>query len=229
MKRILTLFAAAVLLCGCAQDTPDGSEHEAAMQFTEDMPEQLTREDLRKRAVQYAEVVDGCPEDLYGDFADFEIRDADDAFRAVASVADILGIQNFKEEIRFYGSSESPSLVVYYFSQYYQDVPLVGRRTVLHVDPETRRAEALMSGYIPDIVLNTEPKISAEEAIAVTQEAYQVNVPCDPELIIRSESSQLRLAWYLETDSDAPYEVWVDAQSGQIIYAEYPADYFGGA
>lgn len=227
MKRIFPLCAVSLLLCGCMQNT--SAEPETAIRFTGEMPEQLTWDDLRKKGVWFDKNAD-YPYDLDGAFVDNKITDADDAFRAVASVAALLGIRDFKEEIRFYGSRESHVHDIYVFSQYYQDIPVMGTYTVLHVDPETKLVEGLMNGYIPDISISTEPKLSADEAIAVIQEEYHVNAANAPQLVLSMDAHfPVRLAWYLETDSDAPCAVWLDAKSGDIIYAEYPEDYFGGA
>lgn len=71
-------------------------------------------------------------------------------------------------------------------------------------------------------------KASSDKAVSVVWEKYHVNVTNTPKLKIY-HSSPRRLAWYIETDSLAPEKVWVNALSGEIIYADYPADYFGGA
>lgn len=69
---------------------------------------------------------------------------------------------------------------------------------------------------------------SSNKAVSAVQEKYHVNVTNTPKLMIY-HSSPRHLAWYIETDSIAPDKVYVNALSGEIIYADYPPDYFGGA
>ena len=221
MKRFFVILLCAALLCGCTQS--------GDLRWSGSLPAQLTESDLRNAAVQFADVNDGFPTTLVGDFTGTEIRTDWQAFRAFASLADVLGIADFPEEIRLANTAEGSKDMIYCFAQYYQGVPLAGLRSLLYVEKASGHIRSLSCAYVPDIDLNTVPQISAADAQKTVSQQYGVSTPEKPELVIRREHSGLTLAWIVRTDADAPSEVWLDAQTGAELYAEYPADYFGGA
>lgn len=222
------LFVAVLMLCGCAGDAST-SDEDAMTRFVEDMPNQLSLEDLNDRSVEFSEDEYSDQISLQGKFVDFTVWDSDDAFRAAASVADVLNISDFKEDIRFYTSREGKYHDMYYFSQYYKGIPVIGSRIVLTVDPESKCVESLVSGYVTGISVGTEPAISAEDAAASVREKYHIDVTEDSRLVIDlyASDSKPHLAWLVDTDSDAPNMVSIDAISGEELNSEYPDDYFG--
>ncbi len=219
MKRLFTAAAAALLLLtGCAESSSD-----PGICFTEEMPAQLTRSDLERMQVQYTEE-DGIVTEIKGAFVSFPVETGEDAFRALASVSELFGINDFGSEMRLVYSTDSTSACNYFFAQYVGDVPVAGIRTVLYADPVSHAVRRIHNSYLPDLQIDTEPKLSAMDARKKAEEICKADAEGKPELLIIIWRSTPTLVWYVETDGAAPSAVYLDAQSGEVVEAIYPAD-----
>lgn len=220
MKRLFTAAAAALLLLtGCTEGSSSGQ----AIRFTGEMPAQLTRSDLDRMQVQYTEE-DGSITEIKGAFVSFPIESSEDAFRALASVSGLFGIRDFGSEMRLAYSTDSTSACNYFFAQYVGDVPVAGIRTVLYADPGSHAVRRVHNSYLPDLQIDTEPKLSAKDARNKAEEICKADAEGKPELLIIIWQSTPTLVWYVETDGAAPSAVYLDAQSGEVVEAIYPAD-----
>lgn len=219
MKRLFTAAAAALLLLtGCTEGSSD-----PGICFTGEMPAQLTRSDLDRMQVQYTEE-DGSITEIKGAFVSFPIESSEDAFRALASVSELFGINDFGSEMRLVYSTDSTSACNYFFAQYVGDVPVAGIRTVLYADPVSHAVRRVHNSYLPDLQIDTEPKLSAKDARNKAEEICKADAEGKPELLIIIWQSTPTLVWYVETDGAAPSAVYLDAQSGEVVEAIYPAD-----
>lgn len=220
MKRLFTAAAAALLLLtGCTEGSSSGQ----AIRFTGEMPAQLTRSDLDRMQVQYTEE-DGSITEIKGAFVSFPVETGEDAFRALASVSELFGIRDLSSEMRLVYSTDSSSACNYFFAQYVGDVPVAGIRTVLYADPGSHAVRRIHNSYLPDLQIDTEPKLSAKDARNKAEEICKADAEGKPELLIIIWQSTPTLVWYVETDGAAPSAVYLDAQSGEVVEAIYPAD-----
>lgn len=115
---------------------------------------------------------------------------------------------------------------VYVFSQYYKDLEVVGTRISLQVDPETNTAKKLFCSYI-SVDIDTKPEITLQNIEEIIGREYDSEPAQKPELKIYVDNNPY-LAWHINTYKE-PSEIWLNAKTGNVIYAEYPADWFGGA
>lgn len=216
--HVLLTAAAMLLLAGCTEGSSASD-----LRFTGEMPAQLTRSDLDRMQVQYTEE-DGIVTEIKGAFVSYPVETGEDAFRALASVSELFGINDFGSEMRLVYSTDSTSACNYFFAQYVGDVPVAGIRTVLYADPGSHAVRRVHNRYLPDLEIDTVPKLTATDARKTAEEICKADAEGKPELLILIWRSTPTLVWYVETEGAAPSAVYLDAQSGEVVEAIYPAD-----
>lgn len=215
IQLLSAVILSVLLVCGCADKSGT---------YSSEMPEQITEDDLLNNKAEISRENDTIV--VTGKIVDFEIKDENDAFRAVASLADFMKIRDFNNEIKFESVSKDKFGTVYIFSQYYQELEVVGTRINLRADPETNMAEELFCSYIPiDMDINSE--ITLHNIEKIIGKKYGSELVQEPELKIYIDDYPY-LAWHINANKE-PSEIWLNAKTGDVIYAEYPADWFGGA
>lgn len=224
MKRIIFAILLSFLLPTACGDKTFCSDETAVMTGSSEMPEQLTETDLLNNKAEIIRKNDTIF--VTGKIVDFEIKDENDAFRAAASLADFMKIRDFNNEIMLESVSKDKFSTAYIFSQYYKGLEVIGTRINLRADPETNIAKELFCSYIP-VDIDIEPEITLQNIEEIIDKKYGSELVREPELKIYIDDSPY-LAWHINTDHE-PSEIWLNAKTGGIIYAEYPADWFGGA
>lgn len=215
IQLLSAVILSVLLVCGCADKSGT---------YSSEMPEQITEDDLLNNKAEISRENDTIV--VTGKIVDFEIKDENDAFRAVASLADFMKIRDFNNEIKFESVSKDKFGTVYIFSQYYQELEVVGTRINLRADPETNMAEELFCSYIPiDMDINSE--ITLHNIEKIIGKKYGSELVQEPELKIYIDDYPY-LVWHINANKE-PSEIWLNAKTGDVIYAEYPADWFGGA
>ena len=170
-KGILAVLCCTALLCGCS-DSSSSSSVKETIASTEPETEaatssakykQLTLDDINSKA----EVVkhEGDYIRILGHFTDFKIEDKDDAFKALASISDIIGCKDIDNEIRFYESGWNPESCVYTFHQYYKGLRTNSYITV-DVKNETKEIEELSCRYNPELNVDITPTFTVEQVKA---------------------------------------------------------------
>ena len=160
-----------------------------------------------------------------GVIADFPVLTADDAFEAIRGMGSLLGIQNIETEIKYDRFTTNSVDNVFYFSQYYNGIEILGASITVISNKETGLADYLYSTYINDFSIETIPTVSSNEAIDIAIESYGIDAVKEPNLIIYNvdpDSTEATLAWEINTESNIPSLIYIDAHSGEILYAEMP-------
>lgn len=80
-------------------------------------------------------------------FSDIKITDADSALEAISTVKNELGISDVHKELKVQSVDTVDNNTYYRFQQYYNDIPVYGKNTVIHVNPNNY-AEGLTSNCI---------------------------------------------------------------------------------
>ncbi len=211
LKRILVLPLCLLCLTACGQLKPNAA-------YSDEMPPQRTLKDIQNAHV---ELIEGESVILNGRFTEDAVNDAKDAFRVMASMSELLGIEDFKSEIRFQETLTERNKVVYQFSQIWKELPVKGVILQLIVDAESHKVLWLNSTYRNDLTLNTEPALPAENACQIAAERFHVKADGEPALQIYAESGRTpRLTWLVITDGQ-PNRIWLDANTGETIFTEY--------
>lgn len=106
-------------------------------------------------------------------------------------------------------------------SQTYRGVPVAGAEAVVHINDQNQ-VYRITGTYLPDLVLEVEPSISASDALEIGLRDFQNNpdvvISQDPELVIFSK----RLAYHYILSHLNPdpgrWIYYVDAHSGRILW-----------
>ena len=158
---------------------------------------------------------------LSGAFTERIITDRQSALAAIGDVADLVGITNATAE---FGSCQEDTAfdnTYYRFNQQYEGIPVYGRSMVVCADA-AGNGLSLSGNYLPITGLDTAPDITAQEAIAIADSAYQMSAEITSEglSIYSLEGHQAELAWRLSvnTGTNAEY-CFVSAEDGDILAA----------
>ncbi len=222
MKKTLILLAACGMLCCC---TACGSNNNRNISTEVSLPDALPNPDAARALIDSGVEVRFAGDyvsTLNGKFVTSKIENETDAFNAIAEVAELYGIKDAAQELKFDETVTGRVSTVYYFQQYYEGLRVAGSRIGLYVDPETLAVKYMNSGYIPDLTVSTEASVAADAAAETVKSAYSVTLSGDPELVIFTNDKGSSLAWAVATASEEPAVVYVDAKTGSELYAEKP-------
>ena len=235
-KGILAVLCCTALLCGCSDSSSSSVKETIASTETETEAatssakyKQLTLDEVKSKA-EVRNHEDGSI-DIKGNFVDFRIEDKDDAFKALASISDIIGCKDIDNEIRFYKSKWSPQGVGYSFHQYYKGIR-TNSEIIVYVGNENKELELLTCAYYPEFQFDLTPTFTLEqvkEYLALKPEERDCKYIWDkyeePELIISFFEGDVRLGWMIRfIDGETSYLV-LDAHTGEFIFGSYPEDF----
>ncbi len=181
----------------------------------------ITMEDLEKINGDNLEIKyssDGRIDSIDGELAYFSITDKDKAYKAFMGIAELLDIENTEDFVYDETAShENPNgLNVYYFQQYYKGIKIYGAYVQITVNPQHTEWTSTYSNYIPNLDIDTEPKISREEAVKLAEEKYDTEVYGEPELVIFEGN----LAWDMDLSDSETTRIIMQADNGTILYEE---------
>jgi hypothetical protein len=192
--------------------------------------DQLTLDDINSKAA----VVEQEPNCILiqGNFTDFKIESEEDAFKALASIADVIGCKDIDNEIQFYKSAGNSEDYSYVFHQHYK-----GLRTnsyiLLQVKNDTKEIETLYCNYFPEINVDMTPTFTVEQVKEYVEMEPEKRAGEDltnygayeePELIISMDREEPRLAWMVRfTEGEVKYII-MDAHTGELIMGSHVED-----
>ncbi len=235
-KGILAVLCCTALLCGCSdsssssvKETTASTETETEAATSSAKYKQLTLDEIKSKA-EVRNREDGTI-DIEGNFVDFRIEDKDDAFKALASLSDIMGCKDIDNEIRFYKSRWSPKGVGYSFHQYYKGIR-TNSEIAVYVDNENKEIAYTSCGYYPELQIDLTPTFTLEqvkEYLALKPEERDCKHEWDkyeePELMIFMDDVEPRLGWMIRfIDGEVSYLI-LDAHTGEYIISSYPEDF----
>lgn len=136
----------------------------------------------------------------------FRMTDAESELKTRSNETDTLGLRTIR------------------FAQQYRGIPVYGGDLVANLDKEGSLT-SVNGDYLPGILIDTTPRVSAEEAIAIAQGILgvaddNVHNVLGPELMIYPKDGVYHLAWCLTLVTSKPFAEWkcfVDAREGKII------------
>lgn len=79
-------------------------------------------------------------------FTDIKVTDEKSALEAIASVADVIGIESVEDELKISSTNTIDGDTYYRFQQYYNDIPVYGNSLVISADKDGN-ATVLVSNY----------------------------------------------------------------------------------
>lgn len=153
-----------------------------------------------------------------GEFAYFPVTDRYKAYEAFMGVTELLGIENTEDFVYDENAShETPGgLNTYLFSQYHNEIKVLGANVRIIVNPEHTERVSIYSTYEPNLDIITEPKISKKEAIKRAESEYNAEVYGKPELVIYNRE----LAWDIDLSTSEICNVIMNAHDGKILCTE---------
>ena len=233
LKRKI-LMLAAFSLFGCSACSPQAASGQmnasgnaaetAAPDTAQAPPPQITLNMLTDMQAQTGEpdltFRDESIDSIYGSFLSFPVRNGQDAFQAVASLAELLGIPDVSAEIRLDHCENDGSSDIYSFRQYYQGIPVCNVTLLLLVDPETGRTQFFQNGYQSGLTLDTKPAYPAADAAKAARKALDRRDLAKPVLSVWIGDASPRLAWDITGKDDARTVFAADAKTGSILFED---------
>lgn len=196
------------------------------------LPEQLTEKALLDAGASVTHYDRSWGPELHaveGYTMPFEIYDYSSAHNALAAFADLLGggeafatlTPDTEEAYSSFGKK------YYRFKQSYNGLPVYRSDVIVGVDESDDRTISLDVSwfFVSELDIDTDPQVSAEKLADIVNDRYSCGIRSEPELVIYKG----RLAWSILLDKIAPDSVILDADNGSELFADYPAEWNGGA
>ncbi len=161
---------------------------------------------------------------IAGAFAEFEVRNEEDALLSLYGVADLFGFEEPVDEFVLYSKSDGPAGYVYTFDQYYEGIPVLGGFASIHVD-ESLKTEYLIVTYNKKYPSSLQPDIARDQVEEIIKQNCNGNSVDTAELVLYPEEGyigELVLCWQVETTGgpETAERVFINAKTGEIIYGE---------
>lgn len=154
-------------------------------------------------------------------FTNVIVKDEESAMDAVASVADILGIEDVEKELKVCDVNTVDGDSFYRFQQYYNDIPVYGKTVVVAAD-ENNTATNLVSNTCMVEIEDTVPNLNVDDIEKAVKKYYDDEIDIYEltleNLSIYDNDSKMCLTYNFFVDtSKGMYEMFVDADNGKII------------
>ncbi|MBQ6039550.1 MAG: hypothetical protein IJL32_02055 [Oscillospiraceae bacterium] len=221
---IISVFSIPCLLFGCTS----ASKFPASRVELSSPASQVSMPDLTSNSDVMIEYRTDAPETIAmitGKFSDIHVQNEQDAASVIASLANVLGIQDVSQEIMFVDRQDvsGSSLTAYTFRQYYENVPVLSDVLKVIVD-QSGTPTMLMNGYHAIESFSVTPAVDRKAVKKLIKDEYQSRTDGDPELGISFafRAGQPVLVWYADIKDSVVKSVYADAASGEILYAEGP-------
>lgn len=169
-------------------------------------------------------------------FTDVVVKDEKSALEAIASVADMLGIEDVDKELKICNVNTVDGDSYYRFQQYYNDIPVHGKTVVIAAD-ENGNATDLTSNYISIYNGLNHDLIDKQKIFNNVSKYLKKNINKNIDIISAEEANADNLYIYFEnmnyryvyiltviTDC-GPFTVYVNANNGEVIYADNEINY----
>ncbi len=173
---------------------------------------------------------------IKGPCANFKVNNSDDALKVLYGLQEILAVCDIAD-LRVLNEYHDKYDDIYTFRQningievnsFIYDIPVHSGNVSVIVDANTKDVYYVNSYCIFDFDADASNIISQNEAIeiVINKKDFNVNEITNIELIIYNDIYEGNvLTWYIETDSyDAP-TIYLDANTGEILYYDVPRSY----
>ncbi|HEX9923375.1 MAG TPA: M4 family metallopeptidase, partial [Anaerolineae bacterium] len=148
--------------------------------------------------------------------------DLDRAYAFFNQYADLFGMRLPGDELALLRSHQTGDETHFRFQQRVQGVPVWGAQMLVH----TRNGQiaALNGHYQPDITIDPNPQITADQAEAIARDELNSSQAALEEavtLVVMTYHTEPTLTWLVKLYSEDPLGRWyyfIDAHSGQVTY-----------
>ena len=229
MKKVVAMVSALSISCilfGC-----DSTSKFPASKVTPDtLPAQVSMSDLTANQDVMIEYQKDDPEQIAmitGKFSDIQVQNEQDAACVIASMANVLGIKDVSQEILFVDRQDvkGQSLTAYTFCQFYENVPVMSEVLKVMVD-QSGTPTILMNGYHAMDTFDVAPAVDRKAIKKLVKDKYKSSTDGEPEpgISFAFHGGQPVLVWYADIKDSVVRSVYVDAASGEILYANDPIE-----
>ena len=165
--------------------------------------------------------MDGDYLQLNGGFTDVKVTDEDSALDALDDVASALGIEDVGEQLSLSQTNEALDTTFYRYAQMYEGIPVYGRSVAMGADKDGETT-ALTSNYLPISDVDTDPKITEDEALETVADEGDWSQMGPAGLCVYSLGDHdPALAWQIDAyGASEARSYFVDAASGEILTEE---------
>ena len=243
-KRILIIMFAILLLTGCSNaghyteytTATVGDSSSDYKQISLDELDALETEGIINYSFLDSEKRSNKEITIDGHFVDFDINGYDSVFAALASLADIMKLQDVENEMKVYLQSGSHG-EIYSFQQYYKGVEVYNGRAMIIVDVIGKKILRLSTNYYIIDSLDTKPKLNLKTLYKTVSDNYSVDIDGEPQLIIYTgelgSEDALRepvLAWRINLCLDGTLDsldrIIIDDSTGEVIHERKMTVYY---
>ena len=161
---------------------------------------------------------DGTVSHIDGLISGMTVRTKRDAKTVIASVADLLGIQDADAELSFNKSEANEFDTCFIFQQVYKGIRVANASVAVFADAQTSQADYLNSSFVSGLSVDTEPVFSASQVRTIVREKYGTGLSEEPQLlIVRTEGDTYKLAYAATATATEIGRVYIDAKDGSVL------------
>ncbi len=161
---------------------------------------------------------DGTVSRIDGLISGMTVRTKRDAKAVIASLADLLGIQDADTELSFSKSETGEFDTCFIFQQMYKGVRVANASVAVFADAKTSHADYLNSSFVSGLTVDTKPVFSAGQVRTIVREQYGTGLTEEPELlIVCAEDGTYKLAYAATTVEAEIGQVYIDAMNGSVM------------
>lgn len=161
----------------------------------------------------------GYIKEIVGNCAKFKVQNHNDALKVVYSLQEILSICDIND-LRFFEEDHNSYNDIYRFRQYFNGISVNSGVVTVMVDANTKDAYIVHSNYDPDLRDSEfSSNISKSKAKEIIKEKFDIKTITNIELMIYDDDKKGNVpAWYIEVNSSDASYVFLDANTGEILY-----------
>ena len=224
IRKIAALAAAAAVALSCGCSGKKGRRRADVPERPTDWSvEQRSIDDITPNEGETQVFINRDEEDdtiriIQGVLSPESINDENDALDLIASYSAELDYIDVYSELSFSGTMSYGDKVEYRFDQYCDGMKVLDSYVNLTVDHNIgNKAVVLENRYTDTWGFSTKPKVSVMEAVQCAGAKFKADKSVKPELVIFRGPV---LAWKVAVKDSSVYEVYIDANNGDIIYEQ---------
>ena len=213
-------LAACVIAAGCSSESTDSSPSKAERTKISEL---AGLNGGQMPVISYQRGSDRVSE-IEGRLSETKVNNKDDAMTVICELADIIGCSDPVNELRYDSLISDGNGWIYEFGQYYKGVPVRNGSVSVSADADGNTSR-LISDYVEGVAINTEPKLTAEEAKEAAKKRYSCETNGEPTLLIISNSNGVFLTWDVHLNRGSyPDETYIEANGCWVVAENGPID-----
>lgn len=171
----------------------------------------------RNKIVTIVEDENGIAKFIDGNVTNINIKDENDAYKALETLKNKLKFNNVKDEFTIESIETSEEITYYKFHQKYKNINVYGNNLVLSVD-KNGKVLSMSGTYLPDINIDINSKLSEDNIKEIVKKDLGNNAEINSiEKSIYADSESQNLVYIVSGYSNSKVgEYFIDANSGKI-------------